>query len=217
MNTGNIPSIQNIASVPNSISRNIIADSLRPAQAKAHVPLKQAPHAPTLASLVFEDSSRLPRRQPWATSSGLHFTITHRFWLPNTVCKEGEEVFSISIETPRGVVSLPLSTQLRILCDYLARHQFVALTASQIAAGINSHPFFKRYGANARGKVFRRRTASRAGVKQQMMRLRRVLAEVLQEAGMDFSPRALIVSEVSDSNERGYRLKAIVKWLHIEY
>jgi len=163
-----------------------------------------------LVDLLLQERAELAAQGP-------HLTITHRFWVPGTLCMDGEEAFSVSALSYLGEMTLPLSTQLRVMTDYLARHQHVPLTVPQIAAGINSHPWFQRYGANVPGKSYRRRRISRAAAKQQVMRLRRALVAGLHKAGIALPSHAVIATVATDTNELGYFLKAVIKWRHIEY
>jgi hypothetical protein len=159
--------------------------------------------------LLFEQAKLITR--------GPRLTITHRFWVPGTLCKEGEEVFSVSVASYSGDVPIPVSLRPRLLLDYLARHQGVAQSASQIAAGIGSHPFYRLYGGNVGKGIFPTRRLSRTTVKEQVLRLRQAMAAGFSKAGLAISPERVIVSQKAETNEVLYRLKAAVTWRHVEY
>ena len=143
-------------------------------------------------------------------------TITHRLWIPGTLCLPGEEVLGVELRHRARAMALPLSLQLRLMMDYLARNQQQGQSASQIAAGINSHPFFQRHAANTPGRIDLRKRFSRAAVKQQIMRIRRVLDLAAWRVGLMLCSSRILVSETSDTNETHYRLKAVVGWRHIQ-
>lgn len=146
---------------------------------------------------------------------GLRLDITHRLWQPGTVCKGGEEVFEIVASYGSCEVSLPLSTKLRALVDYMARYK-VAQTASQIAAGMNAHPFYKRHGSNAQGQVRFGCKVNRSSIKEQVSRVRIVIEDAFREFNIYINP-FLFVQSVKTEKEVRYRLRAVASWKHLEH
>ncbi len=140
--------------------------------------------------------------------------ITHRLWVPGTICTAGEEAFSVDLGIRGRELHFPFSLQLRLMVDYLARQHY-GQSASQLAAGMNSDPFCRYHAANERGKVDLRRSVSRAATKQQAFRIRKLMGNVFVENGITLSPDRILVSEASDTNETHYRLVVRPVWRHI--
>jgi hypothetical protein len=141
--------------------------------------------------------------------------ITHRFWIPGTVCKAGEEVFDVSARWAGRTQSLPYSTKQRALIDYLSRYS-VGQTATQIAAGMNTHPFFVNYGKNARGRVKFKCKINRTLVKTYISQLRAIGSAGFQALSVNIDPFDFIES-IETGKERRYRLRAFVQRKHVEY
>jgi hypothetical protein len=149
-------------------------------------------------------------------SVGPRLTIWHRFQEPGIIgCSPGEEIFLISLPSPRGHVPIKLSLSLKILIDYLARHRHVPQSASQIEAGIRADVFSIRHGCNAMPNGGRTRRICRSAVRVYVERFRGALSAASGEIGQMLDPKSVLLSEATDGNEVLYRLKASVQWCHL--
>jgi hypothetical protein len=146
--------------------------------------------------------------------SGPKFRVVHRFQQPGTDCRPGEEIASIWLIHRSREYPLRFPLALRLLFDYLARHRWLAQTASQIEAGIRRDAFSLRHGANVRTSREQTRRIHHSTVKEYVKRIRQGLQQAFAEAGLDFDPRSVLMSEKTMGNEVTYRLKASVTWLH---
>jgi len=148
---------------------------------------------------------------------GPRFCIHHRFWQPETICTPGEMIAEIRLQHRAREISVPLSSRLMILFDYLARHRHLGQCAEHIAAGLTVDPFSRRHGAYAKTSLKLNKGVSRTAVKQQVMRLRAGLRRAFRKAGLSLDPRRVLVSETTTTNETRYRLRASVSWEHLEF
>lgn len=151
------------------------------------------------------------------SSRGPRFLILHRFWQPWTTCMPGEVIADVQLIYHGKRFSVPLSTRLLLVFDYLARHQRMPQSASQIAAGMRLDPFCLKHGTNATASRSLSKRVSRTAVKQQIVRLRAALASAFAEAGLSLDPERVLVSEETSVNEVRYFLKAAVEWEHVEH
>lgn len=149
------------------------------------------------------------------SAHGPYFCIQHRFWQPETICTPGEMIAEIRLVHRTKQVSLPLSSRLMLLFDYLARHRHCAQCATKIAAGLNADPFSRKQGAYAKANASLRKGVSRSAVKQQIMRLRAGFLAAFREAGLRLDPDRVLLAEKTTTNEVRYRLRASVDWHHI--
>jgi hypothetical protein len=148
-------------------------------------------------------------------SSGPHFRIVHRFREPGCMCTPGEEVAAVYLIHRSREIFVPLSTTLRVLFDFLAKHSYLPQNASQITAVFNTDPFYCNHGANARGDAKFVRKISRSGVKEFVHRIRIALALAFREANMNVNPAAVLRTEPTMTNEVTYRLKGVCEWVHV--
>ena len=146
--------------------------------------------------------------------SGPQFRIVHRFHQPQTNCLPGEEIALISLVHRGRECPLRLPLSLRILFDYLARQRRLPQSAGQIEAGIHSHTFYLKHGANAGKKQLRR--IGRSTVKEYVKRIRYALMQAFEAACISVDPNRVLVSEKTTGNEVLYRLRANVNWEHKE-
>jgi hypothetical protein len=149
-------------------------------------------------------------------SAGPHFRIVHRFRMPGTDCLPGEEIVGVFLVQRGGEYHLRLSLALRILFDFLARHSRLAQSVRQIELGVRADDFYKYHAKNAAGRSVLTRSIPRSAIKVYIKRLRRALALVFQEAGMNIDPGSVLVAQQTVGNEVSYQLKASCNWTHID-
>ena len=159
------------------------------------------------------ESARARRNHP--PHEERHFLIAHRFWKPGTDCLPGEEVVAAWFVNQEWRYQLPLSLALRLVFDYLGRHRWLAQSASQIESGMRSNPFYLRHGANVRSLKTQTRQISRSAVKVYIVRLRAAMDSCYEAAGVNLNAADVLRSERTVGNEVGYRLKAVIHWVHV--
>jgi len=145
------------------------------------------------------------------------FRITHRFQVLSSGCGPGEEVAIAHLMDRGKEFYLRLSGTLLLLFDYLARHSHMPMSASQIVAGMRADPFYQKH-ASAAPCVRQSLKISRSSIKVYIDRLRKALGQAFRDARIPLDPRAVLVSEVTASNQVAYRLKtATVDWIHVKH
>jgi hypothetical protein len=147
--------------------------------------------------------------------SGVCLQITHRFWMPGTSCAPGEEVFDVSAVWAGRTNSLRYSTKQRVLIDYLSRYR-IGQTATQIVDGIESHPFYTHYATNARRFSKPLGRVHRTSIKAEIDVLRSNCVEGFSAFNVDIDPYKFIES-IKTGKEVRYRLRAVIKPIHIRY
>lgn len=144
---------------------------------------------------------------------GPHFKIIHRFWVPGTICLPGEEILTALWVFRGREIPLRLSLSSLILFDLLARCR-LPQSAAQIENALRSNKFYSRHAANGKAgsqtRMIKRRT-----VKVFIQRIRRELERNFRKYGVRIDPRAVLVSEMSDTNVAVYHLQASVEWAHL--
>jgi hypothetical protein len=146
--------------------------------------------------------------------NGPRLRITHRFQLQGTLCRPGEEIWTISLICRELGIPLALSLALRQVVNYLAETRHVPQSASQIAAGMRRSAFYMRHGMNS--GVPSRRKISRSAIKEYVKRIRRALALVFEQAGLQMDPNRVLVSKATVGNEVHYQLHARIEWVHLD-
>jgi len=101
----------------------------------------------------------------------------------------------------------------RILIDYLCRCR-LPQTAAQIEAGIRADAFYIRHGTNGKAGSQVRMIKKRA-VKVFVQRVRLALRLAFIQADVRLDPRAILVSQATDTNVATYRLKVRAEWFHV--
>jgi len=127
---------------------------------------------------------------------------------------EAEEILGVWLESSEIQLRLPLT--LRLVLDYLAKHRWVAQSAAQIEAGMRTDPFYLRHGKRSRSSKKMTRRISRSGIKTYVARIRAALQLAFDEAGIDLKVEDILISERTVSNEVGYRLRARVRFVHLQ-
>lgn len=140
---------------------------------------------------------------------GPHFRIIYR--------SDERSPFGASYQAPIAAYlvhkgrsfQVALGSVLIKLFDYMARHNRLVQTASQIEDGARAARFLE----------IRRRAGSRICIPRRYVRvyverIRVALGLVLQRAGLGIGPEAVLVSEDTVMSETGYRLRGSFEWLH---
>ena len=148
-------------------------------------------------------------------AGGPHFRILHRFHRPGSDCAAGEEVAGIYLIHLGREFFVRLSLALRLLFDYLARHSRLPQSAAQIEVGIRANRFYTEHAAAIRGEKGFTPRISRTAVKVYIQRIRLALRSAFEDAGLQLDAPAVLVSQNTVMNDVGYRLKGIVKWVHL--
>ena len=129
-------------------------------------------------------------------------------------CLPGEEA-SAAILCHRGKrLWIPFGPTHLLLFDFLARNRRIALDAWQIAARMQEDPFIRQHATNAPGCHERPARTSRTAVRQQIRRMRDVLAQLIKEEGLDLDAWEIIRSEETSTRVVKYRITIDVVWEH---
>lgn len=129
-------------------------------------------------------------------------------------CLPGEEIIAILIVYRGKRYRIPWGPTHLILVDFLCRRRWIALDAWQIAAKMADDPFVQQHGMNAMGDHGRPARTSRTAVRQQIKRIRDVLAELIRREGLPLNAADIIRSEVTSTRVTGYRIAVDVGWKH---
>jgi hypothetical protein len=142
--------------------------------------------------------------------------IVHRWWVGETICTPGEEVFNINVFNGERIETPPLGMKDRVALDGLVRSR-VAQNASQWAASLNASPWVKRHGSRAPGAQNFKCRFSRNGIKQTIWRQRRLLAAWFVKVGVEIDPMR-IIERIPCGREVKYRWnpEIFVTWNHAE-
>lgn len=142
--------------------------------------------------------------------------IRHRWWVGETICTPGEEIFDMRVFNGERSESPPLGMKDRIALDGFARGK-VAQTTSQWAASLNASPWVTKHGSRAPGASHLRCKFSRNGLKQAIWRARSVLAAGFGLVGINIDPMRIIES-IPCGREVRYRWnpEIYVVWDHVE-
>lgn len=141
--------------------------------------------------------------------------IIHDYAEDPPECFPGEEVIAIIlIWRGRRYWVLWGPTHL-IVVDYLARHRWIALDSWQIAAKMSLDPFVLQHGTNAPSHKGRPPRTSPSNARQQMKRIRDVLAELIVAEGLVLTVDEIIRTERTSSGTARWRIVADVTWQHL--
>lgn len=142
--------------------------------------------------------------------------IVHRWWVGETICTPGEEVFNVNVFNHGRIESLPLGMKDRVALDGIVRSR-VAQTSSQWAASLNASPWVKKHGSRASGALNFRCKFGRNGIKQTIFRLRSLLAAGFALVGVEIDPMR-IIEPIRCGREVKYRWnpEIFVAWDHVE-
>jgi hypothetical protein len=144
-----------------------------------------------------------------------YLIIVHRFWTPGTDCAEGEEIAGAWLAIGDRKAQLKLSLTLRIIVDFMARHRWIAQSASQIEAALRRDIFYMKHAANGGTSRKQKRLVCRSAFRGHVARIRLALQLAFDELGVGLDPAKVLVAEPTVGNEVGYRLRLEVRWLHL--
>src|SRR5262249_44789165 len=123
-----------------------------------------------------------------------YLLVIHRFWIPGTKCKSGEEIAVICFVWKTSVFPLRLSLPLLFVGNYLCQHRWLAQSAAQIEAGIKADRFYVKHGTNVRTSKRQWRNISRSSIKEYIRRIREALRLAIAQAGLNLDPRDILSS-----------------------
>ena len=129
-------------------------------------------------------------------------------------CLPGEEVIAILLVYLGKRYRIPWGPTHLILGDFLCRYRWIALDALQIATKMSNDPFVQQHGMNAAGYHGRPARTSRTSVRQQIKRMREVLAELIREHGLNLNAWDILRSEETSNSTVLYRMALDVNWTH---
>jgi len=130
-------------------------------------------------------------------------------------CLPGEEVITILLVYLGRRYRIPWGPTHLILADFLCRYRWISLDAWQIAEKMANDPFVQQHGMNASGYHGRPARTSRTSVRQQIKRMREVLAELILEHELNLNAWNVLRSEKTSSATVRYRITLDVTWEHL--
>lgn len=164
-------------------------------------------------TLITRELEFMLAEQRTLLARGPQIRIWHRGRQPGAKCWPGEEVAAAALVVGAEFPILLSTTGLLIL-DYLASHR-LPQSATEIADGLNTEPFYAEHGSNVCHRPARSRVDHRV-IRTYINRLRRSLAAAFAKAHLDLDPYSVLASETTDSNVVKYRLRATVEFVHGE-
>jgi len=129
-------------------------------------------------------------------------------------CMPGEEVIAVLLLYRGRRYRIPWGPTHLILADFLCRHRWISLDAWQIAEKMANDQFVQQHGMNASGYHGRPARTSRTSVRQQIKRMRGVLAQLILEHGLNLNAWNILRSEKTSSSTVRYRITLDVTWEH---
>ena len=147
------------------------------------------------------------------TGERAKLVIIHDYQEAPGVCMPGEEVVAIILVYQGKRYRIPLSPTHLILMDYLARCRY-SEDAWRISAQMQLDPFTTDHGSNAPGHRVRPARSSRVAVRQQVMRIRGVLATLIAKEELDLDAEDILRSEGTSTRAVRYKINVDVIWEH---
>jgi hypothetical protein len=142
------------------------------------------------------------------------FIIVHDFAETPEGCFPGEEAAAAILDYRGSRYWIPWSSTHLVLVDFLCRHQHIPLDSWSIANKMANDPFVLQHGANAPCNLPRPARTSPTAVRQQIRRIRKVLADLIEEQSLDLDARDIICSVESSTRMVRYSINAKVTWKH---
>jgi hypothetical protein len=139
--------------------------------------------------------------------------IIHDYQAVPGACMPGEEVVAIILIYRGRRYRIPLSPTHLILLDYLARCRYPE-DAWRISSQMQLDPFTTDHGSNAPGHQVRSARTSRVAVRLQVSRIRRAIAVLIAEEGLDLIAEDILRSEETSTRAVRYKIDADVTWEH---
>jgi hypothetical protein len=147
-------------------------------------------------------------------SKRVKFEIIHDYTENPGECRPGEEPVASIMTCHLGSYWIPWSPTHLLTFDFLCRHRRIPLDAWSIAAKMQLDPFVLQNAANAPGNIPRPARMSRTGVRQQIKRMRDVLANLISEESLDLDAWDIIRSIESSTRTVRYFIDAELSWRH---
>lgn len=143
----------------------------------------------------------------------VEFIIVHEFADSPEGCAPGEEAALAAMGFRGNWYWVPFGPTHMVTFDFLARRR-IPLDAWSIVNKMASDPFVLQHGANAPCNLPRPARLSPAGLRQQVRRMREMLAHLIQQEGLDLDPWNIICSVKSSTCAVRYWINAKVTWVH---
>lgn len=141
--------------------------------------------------------------------NGPSFQIIHR--ISQGSCAPGEEVSAIFLAHDGGF-QLPAPLAERLVFDFLAQHNRIALDSLQIVSGLTAW-FYRDHAANSGYRQVVK--IRRARVKVVVQHLREAMASTFAQAHLRFDPCDVLRSWPAEGSKRVlYKLHGTFQWLH---
>ena len=154
----------------------------------------------------------------FANKERIKFTIIHDYTEVKGGCSPGEEVSAAVIHVCGQKLWVPWSPTHLVLIDFILQRQHrgqrIPLDAQGIVSKMREDPFVLQHAHNAPCNMRRSARSSRTAVRMQIMRVRRILDELLWSAGIDIKASTILRSINSSTRVVRYFVDAEVEWVH---
>lgn len=141
--------------------------------------------------------------------------IIHRWWVGETICTVGEEVFMANVFNREFVKQVPLSLHERVALDRFARRK-TPQSSTQWAASLNADRWVQNHGANSSERSNLRCHFSRNGIKQIMHRLGYRISQTFEDVGMVLHRKHLFTRmQCGKEVLYGWNPQILVTWNHL--
>jgi hypothetical protein len=144
----------------------------------------------------------------------IELILVHDYAEHKDGCAPGEEVVAAILGYCGRRCWIPWGPTHLILIDLICRHRRIPLDAQAIANKMQTDPFVLQYSANAPCFIARPARTSRTAVRQQIKRIRDVLAELIENEGLGIDAWDIISSVETSTRAVRYRINAKVSWKH---
>lgn len=142
--------------------------------------------------------------------------IAHRWWVGETICTPGEELYAVNVFNNQQIEPVPLGMKDGIALDQIARGK-VPQSGTQWAESMNASAWVIRHGSRARPPMKRQYRFNERALKQSIWRLRSTLSSRFEKVGVKIAPDSIIES-IPCGREVKYRWnpQIFLVWDHIE-
>ncbi len=119
--------------------------------------------------------------------------IVHRWWVGETICTPGEELFGVNVFNNMRTESLPLCMKDSVALDQIVRGK-VPQSGTQWAESMNANAWVLRHGSRASPPLKNHYRFSKRALKQSIWRLRSTLSAGFARVGVEIAPDHIIES-----------------------
>jgi hypothetical protein len=150
----------------------------------------------------------------YAQRERVRLVLVHEFAQTPVGCAPGEEAVGAYLIWRGRAYEISLSAPHLVFLDFLCRHRWIAMDASTIAIRMRTDLFVLHHGSNAPGHQVKPSRSSRTAIRQQVRRIRAVIAKVIADEKLDLDAFSILRSEETSTRSKRYRITADVSYEH---